>query len=194
MKRGFHILVVMTAMLPWCASNSAELLGRLFFTPAQRNTLDAGKQLAKPRQAAPSGPRAAMLNGVVTRSDGESTIWVNGTAYHDRSPEGVQVKTSPAAPASTSIRIPGKTAATRVKVGQRLDLNSGHVQEAFTRRQATNENVVAPAEIRASPPVIAKKSRAVENTVPLIRDAETSTKSSEGAADDIAKDAPAAPR
>ena len=193
-KRGWRILLVMAAMLPWCASNSAEPMGRLFFTPAQRNTLDAGKQLAKPRQAAPSGPRAATLNGVVTRSDGESTIWVNGTAYHDRSPEGVQVKISPAAPATTSIRIPGKTAATRVKVGQRLDLNSGHVQEAFTRRQAINENVVAPAEIRASLPVIAKKSRAVKDSIRLTGESETSTNSSEGSASDIGKDAPAATR
>ena len=128
-KRSFHILVVMTAMLLWCASNSAEPLGRLFFTPAQRNTLDAGKQLAKPRQAAPSGPRAAMLNGVVTRSDGESTVWVNG---HSLSRSGsTNASASHSDPAAARVELQGAGGRVKLKVGQRFDRSTGKVQESY---------------------------------------------------------------
>ena len=129
MKRAFHFLVVMAAMLPWCATNSAEPLGRLFFTPAQRNTLDAGKQLAKPRQAAPSGPRAAMLNGVVTRSDGESTIWVDGHSVNrTRSPNAAASHSDPVA---ARVELQGAGGRVKLKVGQRFDRSTGKVQESY---------------------------------------------------------------
>ncbi len=127
MKRAFHFLVVMAAMLPWCATNSAEPLGRLFFTPAQRNTLDAGKQLAKPRQASPSGPRAAMLNGVVTRSDGESTIWVNGHSVSRTGSAAVNASASVSDPATARVELRGAGNRVKLKVGQRFDRSTGKV-------------------------------------------------------------------
>ena len=128
-KRGLRIFLVMAATLPWCASNSAEPLGRLFFTPAQRNTLDAGKQLAKPRQAAPDGPRAAMLNGVVTRSDGESTVWVNG---HSVSRTGLpNASASHSDPATARLELQGTGGRVKLKVGQRFDRSTGKVQESY---------------------------------------------------------------
>ena len=128
-KRGFHIFMVMAAMLPWCATNSAEPLGRLFFTPAQRNTLDAGKQLAKPRQATPSGPRAAMLNGVVTRSDGESTIWVNGHSVNRTGSPNASASHSD--PVAARVELQGAGGRVKLKVGQRFDRSTGKVQESY---------------------------------------------------------------
>ena len=128
-KRGFHILMVMAAIMPWCASNSAETLGRLFFTPAQRSTLDAGKQLATPRKAAPSGPRAATLNGVVTRSDGESTVWVNGhSVTRTGSPNA---SASHSDPAAARVELQGAGGRVKLKVGQRFDRSTGKVQESY---------------------------------------------------------------
>ena len=128
-KRGLRIFLVMAAMLPWCVTNSAEPLGRLFFTPAQRNTLDAGKQLAKPRQAAPNGPRAATLNGVVTRSDGESMIWVNG---HSVSRSGSpNASASHSDPAAARVELQGAGGRVKLKVGQRFDRSTGKVQESY---------------------------------------------------------------
>ena len=130
MKRGFHFLLVMAAMLPWCATNSAEPLGRLFFTPAQRSTLDAGKQLATPRKAAPSGPQAAMLNGVVTRSDGVSTVWVNGHAVGGGT---LAVNASPSAsdPAAARVELRGARNPVRLRVGQSFDRSTGKVVESY---------------------------------------------------------------
>ena len=81
MRRHLQVLVVLIAALPWWPAHTAEPLGRLFFTPAQRKALDAGKQVRTSQSSAASAvrvPREITLNGVVTRSDGESTVWVNG--------------------------------------------------------------------------------------------------------------------
>ena len=146
-KRGFHILMVMAAIMPWCASNSAETLGRLFFTPAQRSTLDAGKQLATPRKAAPSGPRAATLNGVVTRSDGESTVWVNGhSVTRTGSPNA---SASHSDPAAARVELQGAGGRVKLKVGQRFDRSTSKVQESY-------ESTPVDAMQSASDPAIQK--------------------------------------
>ena len=131
MKRCLRILSVVAATLPWCATHSAEPLGRLFFTPAQRNMLDAGKQVAVPRKAAPSGPRAAMLNGVVTRSDGESTIWVNGDAVSRMGSQAVNASASAADPAAARVELQGTKGRVKLKVGQRFDRSTGKVEESY---------------------------------------------------------------
>jgi len=193
MRKALSVAALVAGSIIPAAGMAAEPLGRLFFTPIQRNVLDAGKYVATPARVVPA-PRTVHLSGVVTRSDAESTVWINGTAYHDASPKGVQVKTDRAAPASTAIRVPGKTAATRVKVGQQLDLNSGKIQESFARQPAATENAVAPVESPASRPVIAKKSETPDDTVAPIREAEKPAKKSDGGSSDIGRDAPAAAR
>ena len=65
--------------------------GRLFFTPAQRAQLEA----ARARNATPSGPGQPLstdsvpaplrYDGVVIRSDGSTTRWIDGKAQRDGS-------------------------------------------------------------------------------------------------------------
>ena len=149
-KRGLRILLVMAATLPWCASNSAEPLGRLFFTPGQRNTLDAGKQLAKPRQAAPDGPRAAMLNGVVTRSDGESTIWVNGRAVSRTGSPAVNASASASDPAAARVELQGARGRVKLKVGQRFDRSTGKVQESYESAPVDTKQTASESTLQKS--------------------------------------------
>jgi len=118
--------ICFAALIGSVSSLAEEPLGRLFFTPAERNFLDAGKSLSKPAPAVPP-PRNVMLNGVVTRSDAEHTVWINGRPYHDKSPDGLQVLTNPSSPESTQIRVKGRERPARIKVGQQLDLNAGTV-------------------------------------------------------------------
>ena len=169
MRKALSIAALVAGSILPAASMAAESLGRLFFSPAQRSILDAGKNLATPAQVV-STPRTVHLSGVVTRGDAENTVWINGRAYHDASPDGVQVKTDRAAPESTAIGVPGKTATTRVKVGQQLDLNSGQIREDFSRRAAAAEGAAAPLDGRAARPVTGEKSKAVENTAPVTGD------------------------
>jgi hypothetical protein len=132
--RGPRILLVLAAMLPWWATHSAEPLGRLFFTPSQRAGLDAGKQVAKPRTVrtvSPPRPRPVTLNGVVTRSDGEGAVWINGHEAGGKTASGVRATTSATDPTSAQLRIGGARKSVRLRVGQQLDPASGKVQEPY---------------------------------------------------------------
>jgi hypothetical protein len=130
---------------------AADSLGRLFFTPAQRQALDAGKSLGK---AAPAvrGPRSVFLNGVVTRSDAERTVWVNGKAYYDVSPDGVQINIDPAAPGVAVIRAPGANAPVELRVGQRLERATGKISEGQAAAAVGNDTARSGTATE-SPPV-----------------------------------------
>jgi hypothetical protein len=73
---------LLIAMNP--AQLGAQQMGRLFFSPAERSLLDSLRKAKPPAQkpAAPSPAEAqsARLDGYVVRSDGKSTVWVNGSA------------------------------------------------------------------------------------------------------------------
>lgn len=113
---------------------AAELLGRLFFTPAQRSALDAGKRIGEPqatRAPAPRGPRELKLDGVVTRSDGESMVWVNGRSLGSEPRPGVSATVAGSDPATAQIRLRGVRDPVRLRVGQRVDAVTGRVSEAY---------------------------------------------------------------
>jgi hypothetical protein len=112
-------------------------LGRLFFTPAQRNTLDAGKQLDRPKQAGPAvrGPRAVTVNGIVTRSDGESTVWVNGAPAGTSGRGAAPITATPSGSASARVRVLDSNA--RLRVGQTLDRRTGKVSESYENKPVT---------------------------------------------------------
>ncbi len=120
-------------MLPWGIANSAEPLGRLFFTPAQRNALDAGKQVSKPRAAtaAPRAQRALKLNGVVTRSDNGTTVWVNGRTVSSSGTSAPVVAASASDPAAAHVKLRGTGTQVKLRVGQSLDRSTGKVTEPY---------------------------------------------------------------
>ncbi|WP_300749808.1 hypothetical protein [Janthinobacterium sp.] len=83
MKRLILILLV---TMP--AQAQPPQLGRLFSSPEQRAQLDAQRYGAPPADKAapappPEPPPAVELNGVVQRSSGQSTIWLNQTPHND---------------------------------------------------------------------------------------------------------------
>lgn len=143
-------MISLAGSIATAPSLAADSLGRLFFTPAQRNVLDAGKSLSKVAPVAP-GPRTVFLNGVVTRSDAERTVWVNGKAYHDASPDGVQIKTDPAAPGVAAVGAPdaNANASVKLRVGQQLERATGKVSETH-RNTAVEAKASGNASIGAS--------------------------------------------
>ena len=58
-------------------------LGRLFFTPERRQAMDRQRMLNLPDKAQTEDAAKLTINGVVTRSNGKRTVWVNGAAQHD---------------------------------------------------------------------------------------------------------------
>lgn len=70
------------------APAQATEIGRLFFTPAERAQLEAartrtsGSRAASPAPASDTPP-SVRYDGVVIRSDGKTTRWVDGSAEFD---------------------------------------------------------------------------------------------------------------
>jgi len=109
------------AILPTAAA--AQELGRLFFTPEQRQTLDARRKARVPDKPAAAAAPQMRLDGYVKRSDGRSTVWVNGETTDD----------APRIPATTDGRLPvhvGETGArVGLKPGETLDRGSNEVRD-----------------------------------------------------------------
>lgn len=77
----FVLLAVLGPLSPGGAGESrAADLGRLFYTPEQRADLEAARARGtRPARPATRGAAAPVrFDGVVIRSDGHSTSWVNG--------------------------------------------------------------------------------------------------------------------
>lgn len=155
MKRRLPLLAL--ALIIAVPAGAAEPLGRLFFTPAQRAKLDAGKAITEPKKAGPTvqGPRSVTVNGIVTRSDGESTVWVNGAPAGTRRPNAAPIMAKPAGEATARVRVMDSDA--RLRVGQTLDRRSGRVIEPYQSRRAP-DSVAAGAQRDAADPTDAPTS------------------------------------
>ena len=97
----------------------ADDLGRLFFTPQERQELDRRRDNNVVERDAPTVESLVTVNGQVTRSSGKTTTWINGVAHDDtyrsRDPARVAVERG-------GSRVP-------VKVGETLDRSRGTVTD-----------------------------------------------------------------
>ena len=74
-------MLIVFAALGVGATASAADTGRLFYTPAQRAQLETARahNVTQVRQAGPAvGPPPVRFDGMVIRSDGKTTRWVDG--------------------------------------------------------------------------------------------------------------------
>jgi hypothetical protein len=102
---------------------NAQELGRLFFTPEQREALDARRRARVPDK--PAAPVVASpvtrVDGYVKRSGGPPTVWINGESMTDTVPDGGRVPVSA-----------GEGGArTRLKPGESLDRGNGTVRDVI---------------------------------------------------------------
>jgi hypothetical protein len=92
-------------------------LGRLFFTPQQREELDRRRD-TNTVEAEVVVESLVTVNGHVSRSSGKTTTWINGApqydVYHGRDPARVAVE-------DAAVQSP-------VKVGETLDRTRGEVR------------------------------------------------------------------
>ncbi|MGH8722325.1 MAG: hypothetical protein ACREU4_10095, partial [Burkholderiales bacterium] len=88
MRRAAALLLLCAVLAPGAAP--AQELGRLFFTPEQREALDARRRARLPDKPAALAPSpTTRIDGSVTRSSGRATLWVDGAAVPDGTqPEG----------------------------------------------------------------------------------------------------------
>jgi hypothetical protein len=111
----------------------AQDLGRLFYTPQQRQDLDR-KRATNVTDEAPQGVVSEVtVNGHVKRSSGKTTTWINGVPQYDTYRGG----------ASDRVALESGDTKVGVKVGQTLDRNRGEVRDELNGG-TVRVNPVAP--------------------------------------------------
>ena len=158
--RFIHLIFMLAASTTVSTGHAEErTFGRLFFSPEQRAKLDAGRKdalanLNRPvvttkAEPAPKAapPKVVTLHGIVKRSDGESTVWVNDKAVSARFGES-DISAGSIAPDSVGLDLPGAKRRIRLKVGQSVEATSGTIEEGYRRRR-TLPSAVVPVEAPA---------------------------------------------
>ena len=99
-----------------------EVLGRLFFTPEKRAVLERQCQMNIQVQETHTLEGATVhLNGIIQRSSGKKTVWINGVPQNDNAtPLGVAAKIAPGDPARASLSAEGESPA-NLKVGETIN-------------------------------------------------------------------------
>lgn len=162
-----HLAIVL-AILPSLAAAQEITLGRLFFTPQERATLDRERlkagmpTLQAAEDALPA--ESITLTGHIQRSSGKSTVWLNGKPQHESdSAKPVTAKGKRNAPGEIIVRLPDKNQSYPLKVGQTLIPASGEIREGYQAAapvpDAAKPAGAAPQTSRmpAMPPSGAKK-------------------------------------
>jgi hypothetical protein len=133
---------LVTAAVPAPAS-AQERLGRMFFTPAQRTSLDIARNqraratLSTDRSEEEAAPAAQTITygGMVRRDDGKSTIWLNNQPVNDRDAVGgAAIVGRVRADGGVTLQVPQSGRRVDLKPGQSVELLSGAIEEAYSRR------------------------------------------------------------
>ncbi len=114
---GKAIALLSCALTMVAASIPAEAagLGRLFFTPERRISLERQRNLGL--QVSPMAEEQTLkLHGVVRRSGGKSTAWINGVAQQESS-AGMRIDLAPRDASRATIHLQGETPI-RLQVGE----------------------------------------------------------------------------
>lgn len=149
MKKLLLIVAVLMGGMP--AARAADAIGRLFFTPEQRAQLDlvrSQKIVASQVKDEPI-PEFVTYNGIVRRSDGKATVWVNNKSMTDselRTAQPLTGRVDRSGQILLQAPLESGAGAIRLKVGQSAELLSGRVDESYTGTRAAS---VAPAVQKA---------------------------------------------
>ena len=140
MKRPRMLLLL--ALLPIAQVCVAAELARMFYTPAQRATLDnARKQNIRVEMgtdseqlpAAAPVPQNVSVNGVIRRSDGKNTIWLNNRVVNEQNPGGMNAAIGKS-DNRVRLSVPESGRSVDLKVGQTVEIVSGTIEESYLRR------------------------------------------------------------
>ena len=133
MKTIPRLLAVLSAFVvtsvPCASAFAEEALGRLFFTPERRQTLDRQRQFnIQEKHEVPEEPTFT-IDGVVTRSSGKQTVWINGVAQDGvRTDNGLAVTLNHKNPGKVILQPDGGPDA-KASVGDTVNRSTGEAAD-----------------------------------------------------------------
>jgi hypothetical protein len=128
----YSLLLLCLFSLPQLSLGEGLGLQRLFTTPQQRKALD--KERTQPPPPPPGKeqkppPRYITFNGLVTRSVGPTTIWMNNESGSFQ--EGFKIEEQQRQGLIIPIQLAGQKKGFTLKPGQTLNTLNGEIQENF---------------------------------------------------------------
>jgi hypothetical protein len=123
------------------AHEESHKIGRLFFSPDERAMLDRMRQ--KSGGSTVTATEQVTLNGIVRRSSGKTTAWINQVPQNENeTPQGIAVQQGKTSKPSALLLLPsGKQV--QLKAGQTFDTTKGKIREGY-------EDSTAPAPQEAA--------------------------------------------
>ncbi|MBK7357419.1 hypothetical protein [Propionivibrio sp.] len=127
------LLCAVASLIALCptvgAADNSEPLGRLFFTPERRQMLDRLRQLnIQEKQEIPEDT-SLTINGVVTRSSGRRTVWINGVSQNENDPPGSLSVTPNRKDPGQVILQSSEAPAANARVGDTVNRNTGEASD-----------------------------------------------------------------
>jgi hypothetical protein len=132
-------LLLTIALAP--AAGAEEALGRLFFTPERRQNLDRQRLLNIQDTKQVNEDPTLTINGVVSRSSGKRTSWINGSPQNENEqPGGMVVIPRGKDPGKVIVQANDSPAANS-RVGETVNRNTGESRDLLNNGRI----VVKPA-------------------------------------------------
>ena len=132
--RALRVSLLAGALLLVAGVDSAlavDNLGRLFFTPQQRQDLDRRRQ-ANIQESTVTANSFVTVNGQVSRSNGKNTVWINGVPQ--------ETSRRPVDPSRVTVQGGEGEPSINLKIGQTFDRARGELKDPASG----SETVVAP--------------------------------------------------
>jgi len=134
---AFAVLVFEAWVAPPVIAATPENLGRLFFTPQQRQDLDRRRE-ANVQESAVAAESTLTVNGHVSRSSGKSATWINGVPQYDSH--------LPRNPARIRLRTTESEAPVELKIGETLDKARGEIRNGLEGGRIKVNPPASPAQ------------------------------------------------
>ena len=151
-------IFLLFAMIPAMAIAAEHELGRLFFTPAERARLDTIRDNSKPPEKTDklqeaedtsiitgdavqthAAPPVVTLQGFVKRSDGKSTVWINGKPIQEKTTENnITVGPLKNQENQVQLKFPSGGGTVKMKAGQSYDAATGKLVDSVTELPTRN--------------------------------------------------------
>ncbi|HLP97730.1 MAG TPA: hypothetical protein VK149_04730 [Sideroxyarcus sp.] len=115
--RKLSLLLLPATLLCSAPSLQAAELGRLFYTPQERQQLEYQQASDSAASGGTNNRSTIIVNGVVQKQGGNRIVWINGMAH-------AAGRGNDKTPASVPVTVPGKSNPVQLQVGQRLMLDT----------------------------------------------------------------------